>query len=299
LPPALCRPHFAARTLPPALCRPHFAACTLPLLARVLLCLLTFFPLVSATAKPAPKPHIDLSSPRFTAIERADIAHLPAPKPAEQQLFASLAAKTGKVMALPEHPTNLDALGKWFFARQTISHNPAVVYPLLYQNLLIAQGLLSASNLERQRLGLVVARYSAITARLNLQDYLIDARICEAFLIPYLAIAYPENGHTVSRRQILEDTYNAYAGTRDIAHQVTTLLFLLRYADSPNTKNWTRMMLARSYEDAKNYGQAIAFLKTTQPIDTAWMTRLQKEQAVKNPQMPLPVQTASPKGPRS
>ena len=264
-----------------------------------LMCLLIGLTVVPAAAKPTPQPRAVLSSPRFTPTEHADLAALPPPQPAEQELFAYLAKKTGKTLTLPDHPHDVGALGRWFFARQTASSNPAIVYPLLYENMLVARGLFSAPDLERRRLGLVVARYSEMTARLNLQDYTLDARICEAFLIPHLDIAYPENGHTVSRRQILEDTYNAYAGTGDTPHQITTLLFLLRYADSPNTKNWTRMMLAQTYEQAKNYGQAIAFIKTTQPIDQAWLTRLQQEQAKKNVSAPPSVPAASPKGSHS
>lgn len=227
-------------------------------------------------AKSAPAANI--SSSKFTAKQRADLATLPAAKLADAKLFALLGKKIGNVPKLPDHPRDLSALGSWFFARQTTSHDPAVVYPLLYENLLVARGLLSAHDVNRQRLGLVVARYSGLTARLNMQDYAVDALICEAFLLPHLDIAYPENGHTVSRRQILEDTYNAYAGTGDATHQIATLLFLLRYADSPNTKNWARLMLAQSYEKTKNYAQAIAFLKTTSPIDQEWMTRLHQEQ---------------------
>ncbi len=242
-------------------------------------CLLTASASVCAKGKLTPQPHAAISSSRFTPTERTDLAGLPAPKTAKRELFTSLADKGGEVPALPEHPSDVSALGRWFFARQTTSNNPSIIYPLLYENLLIAQGLLASPNLERRRFGLVVARYSAMAARLNCQDYAVDARICEAFLIPHLDIAYPENGHTVSRRQILEDTYNAYAGTGDTAHLIETLQFLLRYADSPDTKNWTRIMLSQAYERARNYNQAIAYLQTTDPVDQAWLARLKQEQA--------------------
>jgi len=176
------------------------------------------------------------------------------------------------------HPRGVSGIGSWFFSRQTTSHVPTEVYPLLYENLLVAQGLLRSPDISRQRLGLAVARYSEMTARLNLQDYGLDARICEAFLIPHLDIAYPEIGHTVSRRQILEDTFTAFEGTGDTVHQTATLLYLLRYSDSDNTRNWTRAMLAESYEQSGNYGQALAFLKVTVPVDKVWLTRLQSEQ---------------------
>lgn len=243
-----------------------------------------------AFAMPAAPP-AGIRSPHFTPKERADLASLPPPKPAETELFAYLTRKTGKASELPAHPRDVSALGSWFFARQTSSHDPVVVYPLLYENLLVARGLLSASDIDRQRLGLVVARYSEVTARLNLQDYRLDAHICEAFLIPHLDIAYPENGHTVSRRQILEDTHAAYEGTGDRRHELTVLLFLLRYADCDNTRNWTRLMLAQTYENAGNYGQAIAFLNTTYPLDKDWLARLQQERA-KN-LLPLPKANAA------
>ena len=204
---------------------------------------------------------------------------------------------------MPMHPRGVSGIGSWFFSRQTTSHVPTEVYPLLYENLLVAQGLLRSPDISRQRLGLAVARYSEMTARLNLQDYGLDARICEAFLIPHLDIAYPEIGHTVSRRQILEDTFTAFEGTGDTVHQTATLLYLLRYSDSDNTRNWTRTMLAESYEQSGNYGQALAFLKVTVPVDKAWLTRLQAKQkqaeqkaaqAKKNP-LPLP-QVDTPKG---
>ena len=246
-------------------------------------------PAAKAPARPAPKP-AGISLPQFTPRERADLAALPPAKPAETALFAYLTLKTGRTVKIPMHPRGVSGIGSWFFSRQTTSHVPAEVYPLLYENLLLAQGLLSSPDISRQRLGLAVARYSEMTARLNLQDYGLDARICEAFLIPHLDIAYPEIGHTVSRRQILEDTFTAFEGTGDTVHQTATLLYLLRYSDSDNTRNWTRTMLAESYEQSGNYGQALAFLKVTVPVDKVWLTRLQSEQkAAQAKKTPLPL----------
>ncbi len=206
-------------------------------------------------AAPAPAP-TGVKSPALSAAERKAVAWLPAPAKAQQEVFDALQAKVGHRMYRPELPAGEHFTGQWFFTRQPSSHDPAAVYPVIYENLLVAKKLLNGSNLEDRRLGLVIARYSNLWLRQSLNDTTLSPRLLEGFLLPYLDIAYPENWRSVSRRQILEDADDAYRAAGETEHRKAVLRHLIRFGPDLNTTDWARMELGQALAAQGRYDEA-------------------------------------------
>jgi len=201
-----------------------------------------------ASAKPAP----------LSTAERGELAWLPPVVSAQQQVFAYLQAKVGHKLYRPDPPMGENYTGQWFFARQPASTDPKIVYPLIYENLLVAKKLLNSANAEDQRLGLIVARYSNLWLVQRLNDRALSPRIMEAFLLPHLEMAYAESWKTVCRRQILEDANDAYQSAGETQHQAAILKFVIHYGRDANTTDLARTQLGEALAAQGKYDQAIA-----------------------------------------
>ena len=191
-----------------------------------------------------------------SAAERSKLAWLPPASQSQQKVFAYLEAKVGHKVYRPDPPTAEGYTGQWFFARQPSTTDPQIVYPLIYENLLVAKKLLrSPSDADREE-GLVVARYSNLWLRQSLHDLTLSPRLVEAFLLPYLDAAYSEDWRTVSRRQILEDANDAYQGTHEVLHQAAVLRLLIHSGSGANTTDWARMELGELQAAQGRYDEA-------------------------------------------
>ncbi len=210
-----------------------------------------------AFAKPSvPSLPASPASTSLSAAERSELAKLPPASQAQQKVFAYLEAKVGRKVYRPEPPSSAGYTGQWFFARQPSSHDPQTVYPLLYENLLVAKKLLRSPSLSDQRQGLVVARYSNLWLRQSLNDVTLSPRLMEAFLLPHLDAAYPEGWRSVSRREILEDANDAYQGTNEFGHQAVVLKYLIHHGQEGNVTDWARMQLGEALAAQGRYDEA-------------------------------------------
>ena len=256
-----------------------------------------------AQPSPAQPSSVKISDPTLPPSALAGLSVLPNAADAQAALFAYLIKKSGlnanKIPPIPMHPHGVSALGSWFMNKLPDTRKGDDLYPVVYDDLRIARDLFGEADPERQRLGLTIAHLVAQRVRLNLGDYWLNARICEAFLLPHIGLANADGSLVVSRRNVLEDAYNAYAAANEIGHTAVILTFLLHHTDTDNTANWARTMLAQTYERQRDYRAAIATLQMTQPVDKRWMARLTREQtdAGAHPPasvMPLPLGAIPP-----
>ena len=119
------------------------------------------------------------------------LAWLPPARQTQAATFENLTYDAQYQVQLPSYPET--GLLGWSLRRYHIvpASNPKALYALVYEDLLIAQKLLTGTNLARQREGMHLALNAERCAHVTLKDNPLSANIYEGFLLPYYKYRLP------------------------------------------------------------------------------------------------------------
>ena len=254
-------------------------------------------------------------APRTAAQDRL-LAWLPPASETQGRVFEYVAAKlddlNGEKAAANRQPYDPQPVPvaeypktntiPWALARyRTAPNDPAAYYTLVYQDLKMAQRLLGTGDLTRQREGMRLASIAQLCAFDTLSDKRLYARIFEGFLLPYLPSAYAEKWQDLSRQQIVEGAYGAFAGSGEIDKQIALLRFYLtltsHQAADQNDADWARDQLAQALAGQGKYAEAIQALQSIQAANFAIKQLIPVYQKQLDAQKPLAKQGQRPNKP--
>ena len=224
------------------------------------------------TAVRLPVSAAPLSSAQVATVSY--LAWLPPARQTQAATFENLTYDARYQVQLPSYPET--GLLGWSLRRYHIvpASNPKALYALVYEDLLIAQKLLTGTNLARQREGMHLALNAERCAHVTLKDNPLSANIYEGFLLPYLSGAYPEKWQDLSRQQIVEGAESVYAENGETQKQIALLQLYLsitaHQTANQNDADWARGQLAQTLAGQGRYGKAIALLQAIQTPNMAF-----------------------------
>jgi hypothetical protein len=211
---------------------------------------------------------------------------LPATQETQSEVFAYLKMKSGREVTLPRFPSN--NLIAWTQQKfEVAGRDSQLLYPAVYEQLLIAQQLLADKNPQQRRRGLRVAHNINFKVATRLRDKWLSSRLFDAFILPYLdALSAGGQGQgTLNRQRLLQDAGSAYRLTGEKSKHLAILRFLVKAAeDAKNTDgaDWARIKLAESLVAQGNFQEAIANLKAVESPNMSgskrWIPELEEKQ---------------------
>ncbi len=186
---------------------------------------------------------------------------------------------------IPKHPRGSNTSPAWLAGRYKDVPSEEVALGLLYEDLIEAHRLLVSHNIATRVEGLHLAYHAIFLATSQISDNALVVRINDAFLLPYINLAYTVAWREVSQPRILENAIAAYqkSGQNDKAEKA--LRFLIAHPSNAQEADWARIKLAESLAGHGRYTQAISELKSVQSDD---MRGSQSEIAKYTEHLPIP-----------
>lgn len=218
---------------------------------------------------------------------------------AAKTIFGYLTTKVGREVALPSYQEN--ALVRWSLrSYQEAGKDNKKLYTVIYEQLLVAQKLLSSQDVQQKRRGLRVAHNANFKAAARLKDKPLCAQIFDAFIMPNIAAA-PTGRGTLSQARLLQDGASAYRLTGQREKQAGALQSLIAVAQKDKDTDgadWARVKLADVWAVQERYQEAADLLKAVTSPNMSGSKRviaaLEAKAAKKKLQTSTPVSKEKP-----
>mgnify|MGYP002777120639 CR=1 FL=1 len=217
-------------------------------------------PVLSAPTQPSPLRVSWATAPQATKVQKA--------------VFAHLSKQIGREISMPEVPAN--GLVSWSLrGYETAGSDPKQLYPVVYEQLLVAQKLAEEKNPQQKRRALRLAHNANFKVATRLRDTALCALIFDAFILPNIEAA-PTGKGTLSRARLLQDAASAYRLAGETPKQADSLRLLVQVSQADGDTDgadWARVKLSDVLISQKLYAQAIEQLKAVSAVNMAGAKR--------------------------
>ena len=194
---------------------------------------------------------------------------------AQLQVFQMAQKKAGQPILLPKAPAN--DLIRWQQSRyypqgdntdiSAVDHK--ALYALVAEDLLVARELFKQNDFRQQRRALQLMFTAALMADMRIRDGDLTAGIYDAFMLPFLVVAYEEPTNGMSRTAVLQSATGIYkkvgdyykvADNKKYRTSLQVLISLSNAAKDPQTRDWARYKLGVYYAEQSRFDEAIKLM---------------------------------------
>ncbi len=134
------------------------------------------------------------------------------------------------------------------------------IYGLIGDQLASAEKLLATSDAPQKEAGLLVVLDANRAAQQDASDAWLSARICEAYLWPYVELADSSKNGKLSAQNILDLADRAFRQAGETNNLIRNYRLLIRTTPTSRRADAARLRLARLLEDQQDFKAALQCL---------------------------------------